>query len=374
MRKVLIFYGAYGGGHLSAAKAIKEFIENNYSDVQTELIDCIEYINRFINKLTVKAYDSLSQKAPWAWEKMYFSAETGLVYSFSNLSNKILTSKLGHLINTLNPDLIISAHPFSSQMCARLKSKNKISCSIATVMTDFHIHNQWIVKSQYMDYFFVSNNEMKKDLEKANINTEKIHVTGIPVSGKFLCDYNKEDVLKEFNLNSEKPIILFFGSGENYSGKENTKKVFNILLKYFSTYQVVAVAGRNTEIKELFDDLLEKHGSPENVHVFGFTKNVPEFMSVADIVITKPGGLTSTESLASHLPIVVLNPIPGQEEQNAKFLEDSGVAVWLKKDDDLEKALVNLLHNKEKLAEMKENAKVLANKNSTRDICEILLR
>ena len=373
MKKVLIFYGSYGGGHLSAARSIKEYIDNHYVDTQTEMVDCVEYANKYINKLTVKTYDKLSQKAPWAWKRVYFSSDAGFLSKFSNLSNKILAIKLAKLINKISPDYIISAHPFSSQMCARLKKKNSISAPVSTVMTDFHIHNQWLVKYEYINSFFVANNQMKNDLIKHGIKEEKIFVTGIPLSEKFLKEYNKEDIFNEYSLDSSKFNILFFGSGENHFGKEKTKEVFNILLKNFPDYQLIAVAGRNKEIKSLFDELLEQSGNNKNVRVFGFTKQVPEFMSIADVVITKPGGLTSTESLVSGLPIIVLNPIPGQEEQNAKFLEDSGVAVWSKKNEDLEKVITSSLNNLEKLKEMKEKTKLFSNKNSTRDICETIL-
>ena len=96
-------------------------------------------------------------------------------------------------------------------------------------------------------------------------------------------------------------------------------------------------------------------------------------MHISDLVITKPGGLTVTESLASNLPILVINPIPGQEEENAEFLEENRIAIWLKKKDDVEQVLNNLLNNKEKLLEMKENTKKLANKYAARDICKILM-
>ena len=127
------------------------------------------------------------------------------------------------------------------------------------------------------------------------------------------------------------------------------------------------------KIKQQFDSLVSKTNSNENVKILQYTSKVPELMSVSDLVITKPGGLTTTESLASGLPIIVINPIPGQEEENAEFLETKGVAVWIKKNSNIEKELYNILNNPKKLQTMKVNARLLAKKNSTRDICEILL-
>ena len=126
-------------------------------------------------------------------------------------------------------------------------------------------------------------------------------------------------------------------------------------------------------MKKHFDKLVLETDSCDTIKVLQYTNKVPELMSVSDLVITKPGGLTTTESLASGLPIIVINPIPGQEEENAEFLETKGVAIWIKKHDNIEKELYNILNSEEKLQSMKINARLLAKKNSTRDICKILL-
>ena len=145
------------------------------------------------------------------------------------------------------------------------------------------------------------------------------------------------------------------------------------IIESFPNLQIIAISGKNEKIKQQFDELVEKNNSQENVKILEYTNKVPELMSVSDLVITKPGGLTTTESLASGLPIIVINPIPGQEEENAEFLEKNGVAIWLKKDDTIENELYKILNSEEKLQSMKTNARLLAKKNSTKDICEILL-
>ena len=126
-------------------------------------------------------------------------------------------------------------------------------------------------------------------------------------------------------------------------------------------------------MKEAFEDLVKEYHAQDRVRVLGFTDKVPELMHIASIVVSKPGGLTTTETLACELPMIVINPIPGQEEENAEFLEQKGVAVWLKKHDKIEEELYKILNDPEKLQKMKINARLLAKKNSTRDICETLL-
>ena len=126
-------------------------------------------------------------------------------------------------------------------------------------------------------------------------------------------------------------------------------------------------------MKDEFEILVKEEKAEDKVLVLGFTNQVPELMSISDLVVTKPGGLTTTESLASGLPIIAINPIPGQEEENAQFLENAGVAVWIKKNDDYLTIIKNLLLDDKKLHEMKVNTKLLAKKNSTADICNIIL-
>ena len=126
-------------------------------------------------------------------------------------------------------------------------------------------------------------------------------------------------------------------------------------------------------MKENFDELVEELHKQDNVKVLEYTDRVPELMSISDLVVTKPGGLTTTESLASGLPIVVINPIPGQEEENAAYLEKNKVAIWLKKEDNVEEILNDLFSNPDKIQEMKIRARLIAKKNSTKDLCQILL-
>lgn len=126
-------------------------------------------------------------------------------------------------------------------------------------------------------------------------------------------------------------------------------------------------------MKAKFDEIVSKNNATKRVKVLEFTNKIPELMSISDLVVTKPGGMTTTESLASGLPMLIINPIPGQEEENAEFLESKGVGIWLKKNDDISSVLSDLFSNPERLSKMKQNAKLLGNINSTKDICEILL-
>ena len=374
MKKVLILYGAYGGGHLSAAKTICNEIENHYKNkIDVVMVDCIEYINKYVNKVSTEAYKELAKKAPWVWKHVYKSARNGPISHISTTTNRLMSYKLNLLIKEEKPDLIISTHPFATQMCAMLKEKEKIDCKLATILTDYHIHDQWLVLYRYTDYFFVANQQMKRDMIAEGIHDQKIFVTGIPVSEKFLGTFNDEETYAEFGLSPEKDTILFFAGGEFGLGRNTTIMVLKVLIRLFKNLQVVAISGKNKKMNKKFKELIEMTNSQDRVKLLEYTNKVPELMHISNAVITKAGGLTITECLVSNLPIIIINPIPGQEEENAEFLEKNGVAVWLKKGDSIARTLKSLSKNQEKLAEMKEKAQTLAKPNAVKKICKLLI-
>lgn len=374
MRKIIVFYASYGGGHLSAARSIKEYIETNYEDVDIRLIDCMEYVNKVVNKVTTTAYSEMAKKVPRAWGKVYWKSQTGPLAQISLTSNKVLSIKLNKLLQDFQPDIVISTHPFGTQMCAYLKKQGKLNCKIATVMTDYAPHDQWLELNEYVDYYFVSHEEMKRQLNEKGIPKEKIFATGIPLSNKFLLRYDKPDILKSFGLSPERKTVLFFGGGEFGLGKSKTLKIFKTFVENNNNIQIVAISGKNEKMKENFEHLVTELDKQDYVKVLSYTDKVPELMSISDLVVTKPGGLTTTESLACGLPIVVINPIPGQEEENAAYLEKNKVAIWIKGNDDVEEILNDLFSNQTKMREMKIRARLLSKKNSTKDICKILLK
>ncbi len=295
--KILIFYASYGGGHLKAAESINVCILNNYKDknIEVELIDCMKYVNKAIEKMTTAAYREMAKKMPWAWGKIYNDSQKGPLAHISSRSNKIIN---------------------------------------------------------------------------------KIIVTEMPLSSKFLCKYDRNDVLKSFELKDNKFNILFFGGGEFGLGKTRTVEIFEEFTKFAKSrdFQVIGISGKNEKMKLAFENIVRENNCGENVKVLEFTNKVPELMSISDLVVTKPGGMTTTESLASRLPMIIINPIPGQEVENAEFLESKNIAIWLRKNDDVNEVLTNLFESPTKLKEMKQNTKLLANINSTRDICDILLK
>ncbi len=374
MKRVLILYAKYGGGHLSAANSIQNFIEENYYfDTQVKSVDCVEYASPVLSGLTIEAYKDMAKKAPWAWKKVYYNSENGALSHISTDIAKKMARKLHTLFKEFLPDIVISTHPFATQMTSYLKEHENVDCKLATVLTDFAPHAQWLVGKDYCDLFFVSNDDMKTELiNDYNIPETKVFVTGIPLSDRFLDDFKEDECFDVLRLKKEKKVLLFFGGGEFGLGEKRTVKVLKSLANHLDEYQIVAISGRNKKMNNEFLKLYKKVKN-DDLHIYKYTTNVPELMYISSLVVTKPGGLTSTESLASGLPMLIISPIPGQEEENARFLEKSGAAVWIKKDDDIDMIVDNLLKDTDKLEKMKENCLALSKRDSTKNICNIIL-
>ena len=229
-------------GHLNAAKSICEYIEANYKESNLEMIDCMKYVSQPIEKLTTAAYREAAKKMPWVWGRIYNDSQKGPLAHLSTRANKVMAIKLLRLLRKKQPDLIISTHPFSSQMCSYLKRKGKITAKIATIMTDFAPHDQWLVGSDFTDFYFVANDKMKTYLISKNISDNKVFVTGIPLSSRFLQKYDKSKILTEFGLRNGKKNILFFGGGEFGLGKSRTFEIFDTLIKLSNDMQIIAIA------------------------------------------------------------------------------------------------------------------------------------
>ncbi len=289
MKNILIFYASYGGGHLNAAKSINEYILEHYNDCNTELIDCMKYVNKTVEKVTTAAYREAAKKAPWVWGRIYNDSQKGPLAHLSTRANIILAIKLLKLLREKKPDLIISTHPFSSQMCSYLKRKGKITAKIATIMTDFAPHDQWLVGSDFTDFYFVANDKMKSYLVDKGIDESRVFITGIPLSKRFLQKYDRKEILKQYDLEDGKKNILFFGGGEFGLGKSRTFSIFDSLINFSNDFQIIAISGKNEKMKAKFEEIVVKNNALNRVKVLAFTNQVPELMSISDLVVTKPG-------------------------------------------------------------------------------------
>jgi UDP-N-acetylglucosamine 2-epimerase len=372
---ILLFYASYGSGHLSAATAIEQYIRENYPDAKTLKIDCVEYINKSINKISTSAYKSIILKTPVLWGQVYKLLKNDTILDITQFSNRFMAKKIFTLFEDFEPDLVISCHPLGGQITSFLKSHKKTNCKLATVMTDFASHKQWLIGKDYTDYFFVSNIEMKTSLISEGIYPNKIYVSGIPISPNFYKNYDKENIYKSLNIEKNKKNIIFFGGGSlGLSSSSNIQAILTSLLQATDeSHQIIIISGKNQKLYNDFQKTINNTYHKSQIKLIDFTTELPELLPITSFVITKPGGLTITECISTNVPIILINPIPGQEKENAQYIADNKMGIWIKATKPTSEYFQEIFNDTKLIEEIKENQKKYSHINSTKNICDILI-
>ena len=372
---ILLFYASYGSGHLSAATAIEQYIKENYPDAKTLKIDCVEYINKSINKISTSAYKSIILKTPMLWGQVYKLLKNDTILDITQFSNRFMAKKIFTLFEDFEPDLVISCHPLGGQITSFLKSHKKTNCKLATVMTDFASHKQWLIGKDYTDYFFVSNIEMKTSLISEGIYPNKIYVSGIPISPNFYKKYDKENIYKSLNIEKNKKNIIFFGGGSlGLSSSSNIQAILTSLLQATDeSHQIIIISGKNQKLYNDFQKTINNTYHKSQIKLIDFTTELPELLPITSFVITKPGGLTITECISTNVPIILINPIPGQEKENAQYIADNKMGIWIKATKPTSEYFQEIFNDTKLIEEIKENQKKYSHINSTKNICDILI-
>ena len=372
---ILLFYASYGSGHLSAATAIEQYIKENYPDAKTLKIDCVEYINKSINKISTSAYKSIILKTPMLWGQVYKLLKNDTILDITQFSNRFMAKKIFTLFEDFEPDLVISCHPLGGQITSFLKSHKKTNCKLATVMTDFASHKQWLIGKDYTDYFFVSNIEMKTSLISEGIYPNKIYVSGIPISPNFYKNYDKENIYKSLNIEKNKKNIIFFGGGSlGLSSSSNIQAILTSLLQATDeSHQIIIISGKNQKLYNDFQKTINNTYHKSQIKLIDFTTELPELLPITSFVITKPGGLTITECISINVPIILINPIPGQEKENAQYIADNKMGIWIKATKPTSEYFQEIFNDTKLIEEIKENQKKYSHINSTKNICDILI-
>ncbi|MBQ2671268.1 MAG: galactosyldiacylglycerol synthase [Clostridia bacterium] len=396
--KIIILSASTGGGHMSAANCVKDYFNNNGD--QAEVIDTLEYINHVLNKTVTEIYEYVAIKHPALWKMIYKTANNKKLNKIIFGTNNLISKKLLPLIETQKPDLIISTHPFATEMVSSLKSENKISVPLLCIMTDYAPHRTWI--SPNVNAYIVANEEMVPLMEDMDVPKEKIHPFGIPVDNDFFIQKNREEELEKIGLNSNLPTILIMAGS---CGFANVEKMYTKLQKILPDFQIIIITGKN---KRLFENLkhlistgkrrrkrdiflskihlkhlhskhfkLSKKFKQKKINItkptklIYYTHEVDKYMQMSDLIITKPGGLTISEALACNLPMALFEAIPGQEEENAEFLVSKNMAVKLISGENEEKIISNLIQNPQQLNFLKHNCENFDKSNCLKNIYDL---
>lgn len=319
-KRILIPYCMYGNGHRAVAEYITKYFNDKDSEFEILTIDLLKYAMPIVGKISQKWLDVMMLKFPHIWNLLYNTSDTIITGEITNrISMRLFKNKrMKKMITDFDPDLTISTHFYGSSLIDLYNKKGFTNSKLITVITDYESHELWLKGYKREQAIIVGDKDEVKYLVKRGVDPKIIKPYGIPIAPTLDVTFNKEKLLKKYNLTGLRPICLFFGGGGN--GSKASLPFIHKLIKMNLDIDILFVAGKNQKSKEKVDYWIKKYGA-KNILTFGFVNNVPELLSLCDFVITKPGGAQTTESLYFKKPIIMINCSGGQEVSNYKFFQ-----------------------------------------------------
>lgn len=365
-RRVLVLSASVGAGHLRAAQAVELALRQLDPAAVVKNVDVLEYTNAAFRRVYGKAYLDLVNKAPhvlgYFYEMMDRPPGPGTRSDrFRLMVEKLNLRPLLRLLAAEPWDIFVNTHFLPAELIASLRRAGKLSTQQLTATTDFETHRLWV--NQPCDHYFTATDEGAAYLQHWGVPAADMTVTGIPIHPVFSQPKERAGCLKRQGLKGDRPIVLQLAGG---FGVGPIEQIFRGLLALDVPLEVAVVAGRNEKLKTQ----LEKVAVPKQhrVKILGFTDQIDELMAVADLVLSKPGGLTTSEVLARGAAMAVVNPIPGQESRNSDYLLENGAAVKINNIATMGHKLAPLLADPARLARLKENARRLGRPNAAFDV------
>jgi processive 1,2-diacylglycerol beta-glucosyltransferase len=362
--KVTILSAASGAGHIRAADALVSAFQAR--GVEAHQIEVLKYTNRVFRSVYSDLYKELVNKRPAILGWVYDSMDHPWKYQKRRLALDMLSA--GRLVKLLvkeKPGIAVCTHFLPAEVLVYLRKKKMIDVPIGVVVTDIDAHAMWLYKD--IDWYFVASEETKVYMSALGVPEETIHITGIPIDPIFGEERSKREARLQLGLDPDLTTLLVSAGG---FGVGPVEVLLQALLRIRYPIQLAVICGRNPELEQR----LKRLGRVSHpVKVIGFTSEMEKWMSAADLLVGKAGGLTSAEALARGLVLVIINPIPGQEERNTDHFLEEGVAIRCNNVPALAFKIDSLLANKERFSIMQQAAMRLARPHAAREIVSIIL-
>lgn len=369
--RVLVLSVSAGAGHVRAAQAVCATAQEDFPEMDVAHLDVLDLVSAGFRKVYGSGYIKLVEKAPLLWAYMYQQTDharsTSLFDKFRSAVERLNTRQLEAKIASYAPDIILCTHFLPAELLSRRIKKGLATPPVWVLVTDFDVHGLW--QHEHMQGYFVASDEVAARLAARGIAREKIHVSGIAVMPQFRRPPDRREAAAELNLDPNKFTLLMMSGGVGMGGMEPLIEQIAALPREI---QIIALAARNAELLERLQKIAERF--PGRVHPQGFTRTIERIMACADLAVTKPGGLTTSECLAMQLPMVVVSPIPGQEERNSDALLENGCAVKAVDAAALLFKVQRLMDQPERLVAMRENQRVMARPFAAQTILETMQR
>ena len=369
-RTILLTAGV-GGGHLRAAQAVEQAIrlgasEGRWQVESLELVDVLDHACSPFRAAYRDGYLGLIRHAPtllgWLYER------SDVPWRGRRLRSVVNRACLGRLRAHLRrqpPAHVISTHFLASEFVADLRTRGELSCALSTVVTDMDVHGLWFTAP--CERYFVATEEACEILAAGGVQRDRVQVTGIPIDPRFERLPARREARDALGLPQDRPVVVFASGG---AGTGRLEAIFEALLRVECAAHVVAICGRNEQATRALEACLTQ-ARPRcgfTAQVMGFTDRMHEWMAAADLLVGKPGGLTSSEARAAGLPILIVDPVPGQEEHNAAHLLEWGVAARASSLATLSWRVSRMLADTTALSDMRQRALRLARPSSAREV------
>lgn len=347
--RILIVSASVGAGHDQAASAIGAEIERRFPAARVTVADFMGEENSHLNALLKDTYLAMISLSPQIYDRLYHWTQTRQFPGVQNLLARTMKRSMLRLYLRHRPDLIVFTHPFPCGAAAYLRRSGKFDVPLVGVITDFSAHLMWVYDE--VDLYFVAASETRAELVRLGVAAERVFPTGIPIDASFGRRQGRYTVAAGLGLAAGKPTVLIMGGGLGIGPVAETVSSLDGIAQ---TLQVIVVAGRNAELRREIRAIAAS--SRNRVVALGFTRRVRELMAAADLLITKPGALTVSEALCAGLPMVLIDPLPGQEEDNARYLVDREAAVLAAGGEEAARIVAGLLERPEEMAAMRRRA------------------
>lgn len=366
--KVLLLTNTAGQGHNATAGAVHDQLVT--MGAQCRVLDSYRYISPALYQAMARGYLIATAVTPVAYGTIYRAAENkeknDSRYSMLGVANSIMSLKIARFMQReFWPDVIVCTHIFSAQLINAMRHDGRVNAVTIGIVTDFTIHPFWQDVGG-IDYLVTASELLGMQACKKGIDAKKLLPIGIPIHPKFSKKMEKAEARRMLGLDPDRFTVLVMGGSMGHGHLCETVRQIDTMEQNF---QVLAVCGNNRHAYEKIKGLITR----KKVHVFGFVDNVDVMMDAADCIVTKPGGLTTSEALAKGLPILMINPIPGQEERNVEFLVNNGLAVNVTSTYPIDEALYQLFYYPQKLQSMESNIQLVGKPNATEDLCRFIL-
>ncbi len=368
MTRILVLSAAVGAGHLRAGQAVAAAARQMLPDAAVEEVDVLTLTNAAFRRVYGRAYLDLVNKAPHVLGYVYDlldqpGAGRTKTDRLVDAAESPHLRKLAAFLCEGRWDLVVNTHFLPAKVIADLRRKGKLDVPQVTVTTDFDTHRLWV--NEPCEHYFTATPEGAKYLESFGVPAGKATAVGIPIDPVFAAPVDREAVLAKHGLAGDRPVVLQLAGG---FGVGPIDRIHRALLEVETPIEVVAVCGRNEAAKAGLDAVPcpPRHRR----HVLGFTTEMDELLSAADLVVSKPGGLTTSETLARGAAMVIVNPIPGQESRNSDFLLENGAAIKANNVATRGHKVAALLADPARLSRLKSNAAALGRPRAAFEVVE----